>query len=327
MEQYLNFKTQSVFLKIEEHCFFQLHSYFSKKNKKFIITDHKIPKIYVENLKQQLQAKVFVFRSGEKSKNLQTIKKIINFLQKNGCNKSDQLIALGGGVCIDITGFVASIYKRGIAYASIPTSTLAMVDSCIGGKTGVDFAKIKNMVGTIYHPSHIFIDISLLKTLPTRHFYNGLIEALKMGVIYDKALYQLFCCKNWNLNQIISTSILDKVQIVLQDEQDKNERQILNFGHSIGHAIESFYRFRLLHGEAVGNGMLAEIQDENIKKELQKILVEKFSLPIRSVSYKQLKKYLLQDKKIQNDTLVMYRVTEIGHAEKVNVSLKEWFHV
>ena len=327
MHQTLNFKSKSVELILEKNCFQTIKNYFSSETKKLIITDSLVPQEYIKKLQKDLNAEVFIFPSGEKNKNIKTALQIISYLTEKNYTKSDYLFALGGGVCLDLVGFVAAIYKRGINFVLIPSTSLAQIDSCVGGKTGVDFENYKNLIGVINQPNYIFCDPNLLKTLPVRHLNNGLVEALKIGICLDKNLYDLFLKNTWNLEEIITLSLKNKIEIVLKDENDNNERQILNFGHSFGHALESQKNFKLLHGEAIGNGMLLELKDKKIKEEV-KMILKRLGIPLLELSFNEIEKYLKNDKKIINDEINLCMIEKIGQAKlkKVNLAtLKEWF--
>jgi 3-dehydroquinate synthase len=213
--------------------------------------------------KEEKKNPVFIIHSGEKHKNMDTVNKIITFLLKNNFGIETVLIAVGGGVVGDITGFVASIYKRGIKYIQVPTTLLAMVDSSIGGKTGVNHALGKNMIGTFYKPEKTIINIELLKTLPEREYLSGMAEVVKYSIIDEPFSIWL----NQNIKLVIKRKELDicikecrciKKMIVRKDLNDTHVRHILNYGHTFGHALEAVCGYgKLLHGEAVNHGMRA----------------------------------------------------------------------
>jgi len=245
----------------------------------FIISDRNVFKLYGENLKNVLKRDGFndigsiVFSSGEKSKSWKEygniLKKIIQF--DSGKKKNIIILNLGGGVVGDIGGFVASTYRRGIPYIQIPTTLLACVDSSIGGKVGVDFKVnskiIKNIIGNFYQPKMVFMDLFYLKTLPKKEILNGLAEIIKYGIIKDKKLFEytqqhldkiIDLCPE-NIEYVVEKSSNIKKIIVEKDEKEtKSIRTILNFGHTIGHAIEGAYELRYTHGEAISIGMVVE---------------------------------------------------------------------
>ncbi len=228
------------------------------------------------------EAEIIELESGEASKSLEFSAHIWQTLIENKADKHSLVINLGGGVVSDLGGFCASTYKRGIDFVNIPTSLLAMADASVGGKTGIDFASVKNVIGTFAQPKAVFVDPVFLKTLPQRHFQNGLAEIFKIALISDKKFWEEL--KTLDLRKdpekLISKSIALKNTIVLKDPFDKGIRKTLNFGHSIGHAIESLLlgsENELLHGEAIVIGMMIEshlaFQKKLItKKELDEIL-------------------------------------------------------
>ena len=233
-----------------------------------IITDSNVKKLYGETLRKllkarKLDAELFYFPAGEKSKTAETAIRLARELAKNNFGRDSLIIALGGGVAGDIAGFLASFYMRGINYVQIPTTLLAMVDSSIGGKTGVDIPEGKNMFGAFYQPKAVFIDVNTLKTLPEKEIQNGFAEIIKYGVIRDKNLFA-FLEKNYSARSaeffktIIEKSCRIKIEIVEKDEKEKELRKILNYGHTVGHAIEAAENYRLSHGEAVALGMAYE---------------------------------------------------------------------
>ncbi|MEO6302998.1 MAG: 3-dehydroquinate synthase, partial [Bacteroidia bacterium] len=220
-------------------------------------------------------AEIIELESGEASKSLEFSAHIWQTLIENKADKNSLIINLGGGVVSDLGGFCASTYKRGIDFINIPTSLLAMADASVGGKTGIDFAGLKNSIGTFSQPRAVFIDPGFLKTLPKRHFQNGLAEIFKIALISDKKFWGEL--KTLDLEkkteQIISKSVVLKNNIVLKDPFDKGTRKILNFGHSIGHAIESLLLGsgnELLHGEAIVIGMIIESHISFQKKLISK---------------------------------------------------------
>jgi 3-dehydroquinate synthase len=230
-----------------------------------IITDHTVKKLFGTNLQKSLKkasidADLISIPAGENQKTLATVEKIIHQMLEKKFDRSSCILTLGGGVIGDIGGFTASIFMRGIPYIHIPTTLLAMVDSSIGGKTGVDTQKGKNLIGSIYQPKAVFIDPDLLKTLPEKEFKNGFVELIKHAIIQNKKLFQ-FIEKNVAklknseiLNKIMIQSLQIKVRIIEKDEKEKNLRMILNYGHTLGHAIEKANNYKLSHGEAVAIG-------------------------------------------------------------------------
>jgi 3-dehydroquinate synthase len=232
---------------------------------------------------------------GEEYKNLDTLKRIYDELLKHGLDRKSALIALGGGVVGDITGFAAATYMRGISYIQIPTTLLAQVDSSVGGKTGVDHKLGKNMIGAFWQPGLVLIDPVTLKTLPKRQLLAGLAEVIKYGVIYDNELFEfleanrehIFNLEDKAITYIIRRSCEIKADVVSKDERESGLRAILNYGHTIGHAIETATGYtRYLHGEAVAIGMHLEAKLSQLLKGIDdgqlsriKALIDSYGLP------------------------------------------------
>lgn len=228
-----------------------------------IITDDVVNELYANKLTESLTSNgfevfLFVLAHGELSKNFHTVMRIYSFLIKNEFTRADLIIALGGGVVGDLAGFVASTYMRGIGLVQIPTTLLSQIDSAIGGKNGINLSHGKNLVGTFYQPELVLIDVETLSTLPQKLISDGMAEAIKYGLIKSSSLFDMI--KNNELKDILKDLIFEciniKKDIVEQDEIEQNERKLLNFGHTLGHAIEKFYNFTgYTHGQAVALGM------------------------------------------------------------------------
>lgn len=235
-----------------------------------ILTESNVAPCYLEELKGILlplakEVHSYTFPAGEASKNLDTVRDCYEQLIHAGFDRKDVLIALGGGVVGDLTGFVASTYLRGIRFIQVPTSLLSMVDSSIGGKTGVDYQAYKNMVGAFYQPALVYINISALNTLPDAEYYSGMGEIIKHGLIKDNAYYNwlkenhagISQKKTDVLQEMIYRSCRIKKAVVENDPKEMGERAVLNFGHTIGHSVEKLMNFSYLHGECVCIGMSA----------------------------------------------------------------------
>ncbi|MBB6218077.1 3-dehydroquinate synthase [Anaerosolibacter carboniphilus] len=249
----------------------RLEDYIDTADQWVVITDENLESLYEAWLKQTLKNKTvykIVIVPGEESKNIHTVVEIIDYLHEIGCTRQSKILAFGGGVVGDIAGFCASIYMRGIEYIQMPTTLLAQVDSSVGGKTGINIAQGKNIMGTFYQPQAVIIDVNLLRTLSKRDFMSGLGEVVKYGVIYDYDFFQyirshrdeIFSLDQACIGYIIKRCCEIKAGIVSQDEKEKGMRKILNFGHTIGHALESITAYeKYTHGEAVWVGMYHEI--------------------------------------------------------------------
>ncbi len=250
-----------------------------KKDRKVcVVTDSGVPKEYAEKLMASLggNAILHVIPAGETNKNFNTLQDVLRTMLEAGFTRSDAVVALGGGVVGDLAGFAAATYMRGIDFYNIPTTLLSQVDSSVGGKTAVDLDGYKNMIGAFWQPKAVFIDPDLLATLPSRQISNGLCEALKMGATSDPELFELFenndVLSNPDLiEEIIIKAITAKRDVVEIDEREGGLRKVLNFGHTLGHAIESSLGLTLLHGECVALGILP-MCEEKVKERLKKAL-------------------------------------------------------
>lgn len=229
-----------------------------------IVTDSNVAPLYLATVKKSLEANgitvgTHVFPAGEESKTLQTVEGIINSFCESELTRSDFAVALGGGVCGDMTGFASAIYMRGIAYVGIPTTLLSQIDSSVGGKTGCDLSFGKNLIGSFHAPKAVIIDPLCLNTLPQRIFNDGLGEAIKYGIIKSENLFNRLMNENAKdfINELIEECVSIKRDITENDFFEKGERMLLNFGHTIGHAIEKYYNYKdITHGEAVCIGMV-----------------------------------------------------------------------
>lgn len=269
------------------------------------------------------QFSVIEMTSGEQHKTLKTCEMVWYRLTEHGADRNTILINLGGGVVTDLGGFAASTYMRGIRFVHIPTSLLGMVDAGIGGKTGVDFGGLKNMIGLFSRPQAVIIDSNFLKTLPAKQYRNGLAEVLKHAFISDPELLSIM---EENEDELISRSIQVKIEVVQRDEFESGERKKLNFGHTIGHAIESHLlesERPVLHGEAVAAGMIMESFLSNRISGLAKAELSSICEVVDSVFSRielsrsdrdSIKQLMLFDKKNSNGTVRFVLLKSIGHA-------------
>lgn len=239
-----------------------------------VVTDRHVGLYYLERILRSLRRSGFepteiVLPPGEQTKTLATAARILDVLVKRKFERSSMLLALGGGVIGDLTGFAAAIYQRGIPFVQVPTTLVAQVDSSVGGKTGVDHRLGKNLIGAFHQPKAVFIDPQTLKTLPRREWVAGLAEVIKYGIIADekffsfleKAMPALLKLDPPSVMKAITRSCQIKAQVVAEDERESDRRRILNYGHTIGHALESMGGYRgLIHGEAVGIGLVQEAE-------------------------------------------------------------------
>ena len=326
MKLNINLSHSSYDILIEPGCLNNVSRYVNLKRNIFIVTDNGVPKDYLDALLAQCEnAHYHIVDQGEGAKSFQVYETLLRKLLDLKFTRKDLIIALGGGVIGDLSGFVAATYMRGIDFISIPTTSLSQIDSSIGGKVAINVDQVKNIVGAFYHPKMVFIDTNTLKTLPNRHLMAGLVEAVKAGLIYDAKLFELFEKDNYleHLEEIMIRALQVKKEVVQIDEKEENLRKILNFGHTIGHAIESYYGLKdLYHGECVAIGMLPMLEDDAIKNRVLKIY-EKMGLKT-SVEFDKEKIYelMLKDKKATKDNITIVTVKKCGYAELKEIEFK-----
>lgn len=301
-----------------------INKYYVLPNKVMIIYDEGVSVDYLDLLTSNILGEVYVFASlAEKSKNIETYSAIIRQLIKNEFSRSDLIIALGGGATCDLAGFVASSYKRGINLILSPTTTLSMVDASIGGKNAIDFSGIKNSVGSFYLPKLVLIDLDTLSSLDKKIYNEGLVEAVKMGLIKDKSLFDLFFGDiNKNIEEIIIKSINAKNSFVERDFYDKGVRKYLNFGHTLAHALEAYTNYEVSHASAVAFGIIKLLKGD-LKKNTKEIFDK---LEVRyefDVDLGELIKFIKQDKKIEDDYLDFVLVEEIEKPFIKRVKIEE----
>ncbi|HAU86387.1 MAG TPA: 3-dehydroquinate synthase [Lachnospiraceae bacterium] len=305
-----------------------------QKRKICIVSDTNVAELYLEEVKEQLSKAAsfvtsYVFPAGECSKTIDTVQLVYEHLILNHFDRNDMLVALGGGVVGDLTGFTAATYLRGIRFIQVPTSLLAMVDSSVGGKTGVDFMSYKNMVGAFHQPVAVYMNISILNTLTEEHYYNGFAEIVKYGMIQDAEfiswltdhLDSIYSHNQNVLQEIVYRSCLFKRDIVQRDVTEKGERALLNYGHTIGHSIEKNSNFSLLHGQCVALGMVAALyigvkRGQVMKDDLGAFegLLESLHLPTRIHGYniEEILQGTKNDKKMEAGSIKFILLERIG---------------
>ena len=275
-----------------------------------IVTDDTVKALYAQDVAESLKQEgfsplCFSFPPGEESKSIETYCSLLNWLAEHRLTRTDAIVALGGGVVGDLAGFAAATYLRGIPLVQVPTTLLAMVDSSVGGKTAIDLPSGKNLAGAFYQPQMVFCDPGVLATLPSDVFNDGCAEVIKYGMIRDAALLQKLTLLQQHLTEVIERCVSIKRAIVQNDVFDTGERQLLNFGHTIGHAVETLSRYEISHGSAVAVGMSvmtrAAVRKNLCPAECQSALersLELFSLPGRTdYAPKALYEAALNDKK------------------------------
>lgn len=289
--------------------------YLNLNRRALIVTDSGVPKEYAERVASKTKEPYIVtIEQGEKSKCFDTYKMLLTAMVKGGFTRTDCVVAVGGGVVGDLAGFVAASYMRGVDFYNIPTTVLSQVDSSIGGKVAIDFEGYKNIVGAFYPPKAVIIDPETLSTLPKRQISNGLAEAVKMALTFDSELFSLFEKGDIleNIDTIIESSLKIKRYVVETDEKENGIRRVLNFGHTLAHAIETQSGMEnLYHGEAVALGMLP-MCDGEIRERLKKVL-EKLSLPTK-IHYDAdvIIEAMKHDKKMSGKDITVVYVEKVG---------------
>ncbi len=316
----------------ENHWQKTVEDFVSRKSysRCFVLTDEHVYRFW-ENEIRSFSKDVITIPGGESSKTIEQAVEVTTLLLERGCDRKSLLIALGGGVVGDLGGFVASIYMRGIDFIQVPTTVLAMVDSSIGGKTGVDTPSGKNLIGSFHFPALVVADTVFLRTLPEEQKKNGLVEMVKHALIADASYYTALVQSSqekMDWTKLLWRSCAIKASVVAKDPREKNLRQILNFGHTLGHAIEHVSSYELLHGFAVAWGMIGEayismrmglldsaMLDEMVRGFLRLEILQKPSL-LRKMDWKELEKPLLADKKNTSGQVKMVLLKRVGQVAK-----------
>ena len=304
-----------------------------------VVTDTNVAPHYqwriLNSLEQQdLNVKTFIYRAGEESKHLGTISEIYKALADFHMTRRDVIVALGGGVCGDMAGFAAATYLRGIDFIQVPTSLLAQVDSSVGGKTGVDLPQGKNLVGAFHQPAAVLIDPDTLNTLPDNFVSDGMAEVIKYGCIKDASFFELLESEDAQvrIDDVIETCVSIKRDVVSRDEREAGERMLLNFGHTLGHAIEKIYNFTgITHGMAVAIGMIliaraGERHGVTAKGTADKIvrLCEKYHLPTDDpATFAQMAQAARGDKKTAGSKISLVLLKTIGESFILSIPIDE----
>ena len=318
MTIHMNLGTDSYDIIVERGLLIKAKEHINLNRRALIVTDTGVPASYSKTIAEQCKESViFTVETGEASKSLDVFGQLLQTMLEHSFSRRDCVIAVGGGVVGDLSGFAASAYMRGIDFYNIPTTLLSQIDSSIGGKTAINFGGVKNIVGAFYQPKKVLIDPDLLKTLTKRQIANGLAEAIKMSLTSDKELFALFENQDVenNLEEIIIRSLKIKKSVVEQDEKETGLRKILNFGHTIGHGIESSEGMsELYHGECVALGMLP-MCGKKIRPRVMDVL-KKCNL-YRELEYdwEKVTAAAFHDKKADGDTVTVTMVNEAGSFE------------
>lgn len=300
---------------IQQDLLYNIENYIDINQEFVIFSDDFIPKEHINKIIPKLNPKIVEFiPHGEHSKSMEMAYSLINLMISKGVTRGATIIAFGGGVIGDLAGFIASVYMRGLDYIQIPTTLLSMVDSSVGGKVGINADNMKNAIGSFKQPKVVLIDPNTLKTLDEKQFNNGVAEVIKYGLIAGKSLYEDLLVNNIHdrIDDYIYECVKIKADIVSKDELDLGVRQILNYGHTLGHALEQASNYKLLHGEAVSIGMLFMAKNKPFENSLSSLL-KKYNLP---TSYEYNKEQILRliatDKKATQNKLNIIMVDTVG---------------
>lgn len=308
---------------LERGAISRAKDYFNLDRNVLIVTDSGVPSEYAETVASQCrESMIIVFAQGEESKNFDTYKSILEALVQGGFTRTDCVVAVGGGVTGDMAGFAAASFMRGIDFYNIPTTVLSQVDSSVGGKTAIDFGGYKNIVGAFHQPKSVIIDPDTLKTLSERQISNGLAESVKMALTHDAQLFAMLETDNFDIDAVIERSIKIKRAVVEADEKESGLRKVLNFGHTVGHAIESNTP-SLYHGECVALGMLP-MCSESVRKRLIPVL-KKLNLPIKvDCDMQKIIDTMSHDKKMAGDMISVIRVENVGTFDITKVKFSDF---
>jgi len=322
----MNLGADSYDILLERGALSKADRHFKLDRKVLIVTDSGVPAEYAETVASCCKAPyIEVFPQGEAQKNMDTYQNILARLVKEGFSRTDCVVAVGGGVTGDMAGFAAASYMRGVDFYNVPTTLLSQIDSSIGGKTAINFGEVKNIVGAFYQPKKVLIDPELLKTLPERQISNGLAEAIKMALTSDTKLFDIFENRDVkeNMDEIIIRSLNIKKSVVEEDEKEAGLRKILNFGHTIGHGIESSGNMsELYHGECVALGLIP-MCDEKIRPRVIEVLKKCKLYNMIDFNWDKITEAAFHDKKADGEFVTITTVTDIGCFELKTMKCSE----
>ncbi len=326
MNIHIDLKENGYDIIVERGILKRAGEHLNLKRRVLIVTDSGVPKSYAETLANQCAHPViYTIEQGEGSKSIEMFSALLKKMLEEDFSRADCVVAIGGGVVGDLAGFVASSYMRGVDFYNIPTTLLSQIDSSIGGKTAVNFEGVKNIVGAFYQPKMVLIDPELLSTLPDRQISNGLAEAIKMALTSDSELFNIFESGDIesSIDDIIIRSLNIKKHVVEQDEKEKGLRKILNFGHTIGHGIESSVDMTdLFHGECVALGLIP-MCDESIRGRVVEVLKKCSLFNLPTFDWDKIASATFHDKKADGDEVTVTIVKEIGSFELKTMKCKE----
>ena len=338
-------KTYPIYITTDFSEFAKILSSRGLGKKVVVITDENVEKAQWKSFSEAVQPfgielSKYVIKAGETHKNLDTVRGIYEFLITQNLDRKSSLVALGGGVVGDITGFVAATFLRGINFIQVPTTLLSQADSSVGGKVGVDFGGYKNIIGAFYQPKFVYMNVSAFETLPQRELRAGLGEVVKHGIIADRDFFdyidynsdRIFSLNPEVLQYLAKVNCQIKSGVVEKDEKEEGLRAILNFGHTIGHAIETHSKFELLHGEAIAIGMIGAFKmalkmDMTDTDQLSKVkeLLLKLGLPINyeKMDSEKVLELMYHDKKVKSNKLYFILPRKIGEVVEIGIDNKD----
>lgn len=325
----VNLKDRAYTVTVGRNILNQAKTLFNLERNVVVLTDDGVPRKYAEIIASQCKsAQIITIAQGESSKNVDNYIAVLTKMMKANLTRADAVVGVGGGVVGDLAGFCASTYMRGVDFYNVPTTLLSMVDSSVGGKTGVDFCGVKNSIGTFYQPRGVLIDVETLNTLLERQFKSGLVESIKMAATFDKDLFDLIESGKVqdNAEEIIIRSLNVKKAVVEQDEKESGLRKVLNFGHTLAHAIEGVCGMHdYYHGEAVAIGMV-KMSSGVAKERIVKVL-KTCGLPTEFLGDKRkMAEFIRCDKKCSGDTIDVVKTDEIGTYRIERVSLENFIN-
>lgn len=318
MTIHMNLGEDSYDILVERGILKNASEHLNLNRRALIVTDSGVPEQYARIVAEQCKDGIIcTVEQGEASKSLDTFGKLLQTMLDHGFSRKDCVVAVGGGVVGDLSGFAASAYMRGIDFYNIPTTLLSQIDSSIGGKTAINLGGVKNIVGAFYQPKMVLIDPELLETLPQRQISNGLAEAIKMSLTSDEKLFELIENEDIesNIDEVIIRSLNIKKSVVEQDERESGLRKVLNFGHTIGHGIESSAGMAsLYHGECVALGMIP-MCSESIRDRVISVLKKCNLYNTPDYNWDKITEAAFHDKKADGDTVTVTTVNQIGSFE------------
>ena len=318
----MNLGDDSYDIVVERGILARANEYLNLDRRVLVVTDSGVPAEYARIVAEQCKNGIIcTVDEGEESKSIDSFSRLLQAMLDNGFSRKDCVVAVGGGVVGDLSGFAASAYMRGIDFYNIPTTLLSQIDSSIGGKTAVNFGGVKNIVGAFYQPKKVLIDPELLKTLPERQISNGLAEAIKMSLTSDKELFDIFESKDIesSIDEIILRSLNIKKSVVEEDEKESGLRKILNFGHTVGHGIESAAQGELYHGECVALGMIPMCA-ESIRSRVIEVLKRCGLYRTLEYDWNKISEAAFHDKKADGGRVTVVTVPDIGCFEMKEMS-------